>query len=51
MTRYIRARFDSVCAETGQTIPKGSRCLYRARERAVYAIGSLSERWHRVMTA
>ena len=43
--RYITARFDSLCAETGKAIPKGTECLYFPQKRVVYSIGSECERW------
>jgi hypothetical protein len=27
-SRFITARFDGTCAETGQAVPKGADCLY-----------------------
>ena len=43
--RYITAKFDSICAETGQGIPKGTQCLYYPPKKQVFAIGSEYERW------
>lgn len=48
---YIEARWDSVCAETGTTIPKGTRCLYIPKQTRgkgqVFSIGTSTEIAHR----
>lgn len=36
--RIIIARFDSKCAETGEIIKKGERCLYYPIGRKVYKL-------------
>jgi hypothetical protein len=38
--RFITARFDSKCAETGQQIKKGQECLYYPRTQQVYSLES-----------
>lgn len=38
--RIITAQFDSVCAETGEKIVKGSECVYYPTTRKVYSMES-----------
>lgn len=38
--KYITAKFDSECYETGKQIKKGDRVIYDERTRRVYASGS-----------
>lgn len=35
-TYFLKARFSSVCPETGKTIAKGDECAYFPRERKAY---------------
>lgn len=44
--RWIKARFESECSETGNTIKKGDTCLYFPRERkAVHPSSPSAESW------
>lgn len=36
----IRARFDSVCNETGATIKKGEQCIYYPASKKVFSMDS-----------
>jgi len=38
--RLIIAKFDSTCAETGQKIRKGERCVYYPASRSVFSMDS-----------
>ncbi|MCP4651110.1 MAG: hypothetical protein GY853_13675 [PVC group bacterium] len=38
--REIRARFNSVCAETGRAINKGDNCIYYPKGKKVFHIDS-----------
>ena len=38
--RIITARFTSKCSETGQTIKKGTECLYYPTARQVFTLDS-----------
>ena len=38
--RVITARFDSTCAETGQTIKKGDKCIYYPLTKKVFTMDS-----------
>ena len=38
--RMISTKFDSVCAETGTVLPKGTECLYFPCYGKVFAVGS-----------
>lgn len=45
MNKFMNARFNSRCAETGQQIKKDSPIFYDARQRKAY--GQNSERYKR----
>ena len=38
--QFIKARFDSICPETGKAILKDTECAYFPRERKAYHIDS-----------
>ena len=38
--RFIKARYNSVCAETGKMIKAGDNCLYFPRDKKVYHVDS-----------
>ena len=38
--REITARFDSVCAETGEPIKKGESCIYYPTSKQVFSMDS-----------
>lgn len=38
--RFITARYDSVCAETGKQIKAGETCLYYPRDKKAYHVDS-----------
>lgn len=40
MLRYITAKFESQCAETGKPIKVGDRVVFNDRTKKVYASGS-----------
>lgn len=37
---YLNARFTGTCAETGQAIKKGERCLYQPADKKVFKADS-----------
>ena len=37
---FLKARFASVCPETGKTINKGDKCAYYPRERKAFHVDS-----------
>ena len=39
--RVIRARYDSVCAETGKVIKEGEECVYYPLSREVFHVDSV----------
>ena len=38
--RFIKARYNSVCAETGKMIKAGDNCLYFPRAKKAYHVDS-----------
>lgn len=40
--RFIRARFDSICPETGKAIKAGDECVYFPRAKKAYHVDSKS---------
>ncbi len=48
--RAIKARFDSVCKETGKAISKGQDCIYYPYDKSVYHMVSKTaydfKGWH-----
>lgn len=44
--REINAKYDGICAETGQRVKAGDRCLYDPLNREVYGSSSVTwENW------
>ena len=40
MAAQIKAKYNSVCAETGNSIPAGDECIYFPRSRKVFSLES-----------
>ena len=38
--RFIKAKYESVCPETGKPIRRGDECLYVPRDRKTYHVDS-----------
>ena len=38
--RFIKARFQSICKETGKLIKEGEECLYYPKDKTIYSMDS-----------
>jgi len=47
--RWILAKFDSFCSDTGKAIPKGTACLYIPSKQQVFSEGSPTESYFKML--